>query len=86
MKIASIRDFKNKATSYFKEAEPILVTRHGKLTGLYLPLDSPNSIPIELRRELLLRFGAYLESCLQANSVSEKDILEDFKEYKKSRG
>jgi hypothetical protein len=34
MKVATVREFRDKATSYFKEEEPVLVTRHGKVTGL----------------------------------------------------
>ena len=60
MKVATVREFRDKATSYFKEDEPILVTRHGRVTGLYLPIEHPESFPLELRKDMLVRFGEFI--------------------------
>ncbi|MBI3815023.1 MAG: hypothetical protein HY279_11260 [Nitrospinae bacterium] len=57
MIITNIKDFKDKAANYLKKDEPILVTRHGKVTGLFLPVEHPESIPLDIRTELLSRFG-----------------------------
>ena len=85
MKVATVREFRDKATSYFKEEEPILVTRHGKVTGLYLPIEHPESFPIELRKELLIRLGESISRSLSKKGVSEEKLLADFETFKKAR-
>jgi len=85
MKVATVREFRDKATSYFREEEPILVTRHGKVTGLYLPLDHPESFPLELRKDLLVRIGDSIGRSLTKKGISEEKLLADFDTYKKTR-
>lgn len=85
MKVATVREFRDKATSYFRDEEPILVTRHGKVTGLYLPIEHPESFPIELRKELLIRIGESISRSLSKKGVSEEKLLADFKTFKKAR-
>jgi len=85
MKIASVREFRDKATSYFKEDEPVLVTRHGKVTGLYLPIEHPESFPLELRKEMLIRIGEYIGRSLKKEGVTERKLIADFESFKKTR-
>lgn len=85
MKVATVREFRDRATSYFREEEPILVTRHGKVTGLYLPIDHPESFPLELRKDLLVRLGASISRSLTKKGISEEKLLADFDTYKKAR-
>jgi hypothetical protein len=66
-------------------AEPVLVTRHGKLSGVYLPLDDPDRIPTDLRRELAGVLGRHLRLLLQVQGVREQDVLEDFDAHRRSR-
>lgn len=85
MKVATVREFRDKATSYFKDEEPILVTRHGKVTGLYLPIEHPESFPLELRKELLIRLGESISRSLKKKGISEENLLADFETFKKTR-
>jgi len=85
MKVATVREFRDKATSYFKEEEPILVTRHGKVTGLYLPIEHPESFPLELRKELLIRFGESISRSLEKKGITEEKLIADFDTFKKTR-
>ncbi len=85
MKIATVREFRNKATSYFKEEEPVLVTRHGKVTGLYLPIEHPESFPLELRKEMLTRFGESISRSLEKKRITEEKLIADFGSFKKTR-
>jgi len=85
MKVATVREFRDKATAYFKDDEPILVTRHGKVTGLYLPIDHPDGLPIELRKELLVRFGNAISRSLKAKGITEEKLISDFNAFKKAR-
>lgn len=85
MKVASVREFRDKATHYFKDEEPVLVTRHGKVTGLYLPIEHPESFPFELRKEMLTRFGEFISRSLEKKGVTEEKLIADFKSFKKTR-
>ncbi|MBI4847135.1 MAG: hypothetical protein HY808_00965 [Nitrospirae bacterium] len=85
MKVATVREFRDKATSYFKDDEPVLVTRHGKVAGLYLPIDHPESFPLELRKELLVRLGESISRSLDKEGITERKLLADFSAFKKTR-
>ncbi len=85
MKIATVKEFRDKATAYFKDEEPVLVTRHGKVTGLYLPIEHPESFPEELRKDLLIRIGELVSRSLERKVLTEEKILADFDSYKKAR-
>jgi len=85
MRVATVREFRNKATSYFKNEEPILVTRHGKVTGLYLPIEHPENFPVELRKELVIRLGESISRSLAQKGISEEKLLADFDTFKKTR-
>ncbi len=85
MKVATVREFRDKATAYFKDEEPILVTRHGKVTGLYLPIEHKESIPLELRKELIVSFGRSISRSLEKKGITEGKLLADFETYKKTR-
>jgi hypothetical protein len=81
MKVATVREFRDKATQYFKDEEPVLVTRHGKVTGLYLPIEHPENF----RKEMLIRFGEYISRSLEKKDVTEEKLLADFTSFKKTR-
>ncbi|MBI4686986.1 MAG: hypothetical protein HY756_04285 [Nitrospirae bacterium] len=85
MKVATVREFRDKATSYFKDEEPILVTRHGKVAGLYLPIEHPESFPLELRKELLTSFGEAISRSLEKKGITEEKLLANFNAFKKAR-
>lgn len=61
------------------------ITRHGKLSGLLVPLGEPQEIPVELRGELLTRLGAGIASHLRAHGVREAKVLRDFEAWRKAR-
>ena len=49
MRTATVREFRDQATKLFKETEPILVTRRGRIVGFYLPATG-TSLPLEIRK------------------------------------
>ncbi|HET6516539.1 MAG TPA: hypothetical protein VFG09_15405 [Thermodesulfovibrionales bacterium] len=85
MKVATVREFRDKATSLLKEEEPILVTRHGRVTGLYLPVEHPESFPVELRKDVLVRLGESISRSLAEKGITEEKLLADFGTFKKAR-
>lgn len=85
MRMAGVREFRAHLTRYVSGEEPVLLTRHGKLSGLYLPLEDPARVPDDLRRELASVLGAHLSRLLEAQGVSEREIEEDFRGRRRRR-
>ena len=85
MKIAGIRELRANSAELFGSGEPVLVTRHGKVSGVYVPLDEPDRLPDDLRRELAMVLGRHLTKVLERKGVTERDIAEDFHAYRKRR-
>ena len=63
----------------------MLVTKHGKVSGVYVPLDEPDRLPEDLRRELAAVLGRHLSKGLERKGITERDIAEDFHAYRRRR-
>ncbi len=85
MRVAGIRELRNEMATLMGGDEPILVTRHGKVSGLYLPLDNPHEIPGDIRRELAGVLGRHLDRLLEASGIDEASIQADFDAHRRSR-
>ena len=85
MKLTSIRDFRSGISGFTKKGEMVIVTKSGKMVGCFLPLTGTEDIPVELKREFVATLGSYIATRLSAKKVQEKEILNDFREFKKTR-
>lgn len=85
MIVTSIRDFRDKATAYLKKKEPVLITRNGKVAGLFLRLEDGESLPLDVRKEILSGFGKSISAALKKKGVTEEKLLADFKAHRKAR-
>ncbi len=85
MKVAGIRELRAKSAALFRSGEPVLVTRHGKVSGVYVPLDEPDRLPDDLRRELVAVLGRHLAKVLERQGATEGEIAEDFHAYRQRR-
>jgi len=85
MKVTGIRELRTRTAVWLGSGEPVLVTKHGKVFGVYVPLDEPDRLPDELRRELTGVVGKYLAKALERKGVSERDVKEDFRAYRRRR-
>ncbi len=85
MRVAGARELRENLAGLLDGGEPVLVTRHGKLSGLYLPLADPDRVPTDLRLELARVLGRHLAGLLQAKGISEDDVLEDFSAHRRRR-
>jgi hypothetical protein len=85
MKVAGIREIRAKAADLLGGDEPVLVTRHGKISGLYLPLEDADRLPQDLRQELGQILASYLAKQLAAGGWTEEEIREDFDAFRRSR-
>ena len=85
MRVTGIRELRTQMASVFGEGEPVLVTRHGKVSGLFLPLAEPGRIPADLRGELSELLGRHLDSLLESQGVTDQEIQADFDAHRTRR-
>lgn len=85
MRIAGIRELRAKTASLLGGKEPVIVTHHGKISGLYLPLEDPDRIPTDLRLELARVLGRHLSKVAQGRGATEGKIQKDFDAYRRGR-
>ena len=75
MRTASVRD----ARSQFSEMI------HGKAAAVVYPLSDPDTVPMEVRKDVFFAFSQKLARALNAKGVSEEDVLRGFAEFRKRR-
>ena len=85
MRIAGVREFRARLAKFLADEEPVLLTKHGKLSGVYLPLEDPDRIPDDLRRELASVLGRHLARSLESRGIREEDIQRDFDAHRRRR-
>ena len=51
MRISTVREFRDDATSLLRSKAPILVTRRGRLAGVFFPCPE-STLPLEFKKEL----------------------------------
>lgn len=82
MRMAGVRDFRARLTHYVSGDEPVLLTRHGKISGLYLPLKDASRVPDDLRRALAAVLGGHLSRLLELRGVPEQEIADDLRAHR----
>ncbi len=85
MRVTGVREFRKNVPDLVKSEDLVFVTRHGKLASLLVPLDRPENLPPELRRELLTRLGRAISDHLRRRGATEGDILRDFDAWRRKR-
>jgi len=85
MRIAGIRELRAKTAALLGGKEPVIVTHHGKISGLYLPLEDPDRIPTDLRLELARVLGKHLSKVAKDKGVTEGEVQKDFDAYRRGR-
>jgi hypothetical protein len=84
MKISTVREFRDRATAFLRSKDPVLVTRRGKLAGVFFP--SPEStLPLELKRELFGMLSRAIAAQIKRRGLSEGQVLADFERWRKER-
>ena len=84
MKISTVREFRDNATSLLRSKDPILVTRRGRLAGVFFPRPE-TTLPIELKRELFTVLAQEVKQQIKRRGLAEKEILADFESWRKSK-
>ena len=84
MKISTVREFRDHATGLLRSKDPILVTRRGRLAGVFFPWPEA-TLPIELKRELFSVLSSEVRRQIKKRALSEDEVVADFKSWRKSR-
>ncbi len=78
-----IREFREKLASYVLESDtPVAITRHGDTVGYYIPARRKRS---EAERTALREAASRLQKMLEAEGISEEEIVADFKRWRAGR-
>ena len=78
-----IREFRDKLAAYLLESDtPLAITRHGDTVGYYLPARRKRT---EAERASLREAAMRLQEMLASAGISEDQVLEDFREWRKRR-
>jgi len=84
MKISTVREFRDNASGLLRSKDPILVTRRGRLAGVFFPRPEA-SLPIELKRELFPVLSSEIARQIKKRGGTEEEILSDFDSWRKTR-
>jgi hypothetical protein len=84
MKIATVSEFRDHASGLLRSKDPILVTRRGRLTGVFFPRPEA-SLPIELKRELFTVLSDDVRRQIRKRGLNEDEIVADFESWRKSK-
>ena len=82
MKTATVRQFRDCATSFLKQEEPIIVTRRGKIVGSFLPALG-ETLPLEIKKELFATLTDEIRTAMKERGLTEDDVLADFEKTRK---
>jgi len=84
MKISTVREFRDNASGMLRATDPILVTRRGRLAGIFFPRPE-STLPVELKRELFGILSAEVARQIRKRGLSEEEILADFASWRAAK-
>jgi len=84
MKVATLRDFRDRATTMLRSRELVLITRDGLPAGFFVPWDQPE-LPDDVKRGIYVGLSRRARREMKAKRITEKQILADFKAARRAR-
>jgi hypothetical protein len=84
MKISTVREFRDNAPGLLRSKDPILVTRRGRLAGIFFPWPE-GTMPFELKREMFSILSEQVRRQIADAGLSEDEVLDDFDSWRKSK-
>ena len=81
---ASVRDFRDRATQMLKQREPVMITRHGKVVGFFMPATG-EALPLEIKRDLFYALTDSVRLAVKDRGLTEKGALADFEKARAAR-
>ena len=78
-----IREFRDKLATYLLESDShMAITRHGDTIGYYIPARRKRT---DADRTALKEAASKLQDMLTSQGISEDEIIEDFKQWRRGR-
>jgi antitoxin (DNA-binding transcriptional repressor) of toxin-antitoxin stability system len=74
MKEVGVREFRDHATSYLSGSEPVAVSKHGHVVGVYFPMKRDQE---RIKRDLD-KLGETVQEILVETGMSEDELVEFF--------
>ena len=71
-------------TGLLRPKDPILVTRRGRLAGVFFPRPEA-TLPLELKRELFVILSSDVARQIKKRGLTEDEVLSDFESWRKKR-
>lgn len=84
MKICSMREFHDHAADLLRSKDPILLTRRGRLEGVFFPRPE-FSLPIELKRKFFNTLSQEVGRQLSEGGFAAEEIVADFESWRENR-
>ena len=84
MKISTVREFRDNATGLLRSKDPILVTRRGRLAGIFFPWPE-GTMPLELKREVFSVLSEQIRREIAEKGMSEDEVAADFASWRKTK-
>jgi hypothetical protein len=84
MRISTVREFRDQATGLLRSKDPILVTRRGRVAGIFFPCPG-QSIPLELKREMFGILSGAVARQVKKRGLTEEAVLAEFERWRKER-
>ncbi len=84
MRISTVREFRDHATGMLRSKAPILVTRRGRLAGVFFPWPEA-TLPLDFKKELFSVLSAEVSRQVKKRGLTEEGVLEDFDSWRKVR-
>ena len=84
MRISTVREFRDNATGLLRSKAPFLVTRRGRLAGVFFPWPE-STLPIEFKKELFSVLSSEVSREVRKRRITEDEVLADFDSWRKGR-
>lgn len=84
MKVATLRDFRDRATAMLRSRDLVLITRDGLPAGFFVPWDQPE-LPDDVKRGIYLALSEKARREMKAKRVTELQVLADFRAARRAR-
>ncbi|ADI14319.1 type II toxin-antitoxin system Phd/YefM family antitoxin [Truepera radiovictrix] len=79
MKRVGVREFKDKATTYISDAEPLVIEKHGRPVGFYMPIRPKDKSSSEIKASVE-RLDALMAEVLARTGMSEDEFVAELTE------
>lgn len=78
MRHVGVKKFRDNATQFFGDAEPIAIERHGRLIGFYIPVKLMKEYEDDLMETALSRLDSAVSLALEETGLTQDELADCF--------